>query len=188
MGGGESLESARVPKVIVVTGIMASGKSTVAQLLAEQFPRSVHVRGDWFRRIIVNGRAPMSPELSDDARAQLRMRHRLAAQAADAYAHEGFTVVVQDIVIGDLLAEFMSDIKSRPLALVVLAPNPAAVRLREAGRPKTGYVGGWTVDALDAWFRATTPRWGLWLDTSHQSPSDTVREVLARLEEAVISL
>jgi chloramphenicol 3-O-phosphotransferase len=187
MGGGEPVESARVPKVIVVTGIMASGKSTVAQLLAEQFPRSVHVRGDWFRRIIINGRAPISPELSDDDRSQLRLRHRLAAHTADAYAQEGFTVVAQDIIIGDLLGEFISAIKSRPLALVVLAPNPDAVRAREAGRPKTGYVGGWTVDELDAAFRATTPRWGLWLDTSHQSPSDTVREVLARLDEAVIT-
>jgi predicted kinase len=32
--------------VFVITGAMASGKSTVAQLLAERFDRAVHVRGD----------------------------------------------------------------------------------------------------------------------------------------------
>lgn len=32
------------PSVIVITGIMAAGKSTVAQLLAERLPRAPHVR------------------------------------------------------------------------------------------------------------------------------------------------
>jgi adenylylsulfate kinase-like enzyme len=42
--------------VFLVTGIQAAGKSTVAQALAEKFERSVHVRGDLFRRMMVNGR------------------------------------------------------------------------------------------------------------------------------------
>ncbi len=42
-------------RVIVITGAMAAGKSTVAELLASRFARSVHVRGDSFRRMIVNG-------------------------------------------------------------------------------------------------------------------------------------
>ena len=43
--------------VIVVTGIQAAGKSTIAQALAERLERSVHLRGDVFRRMIVSGRA-----------------------------------------------------------------------------------------------------------------------------------
>lgn len=42
--------------VVLVTGVMASGKSTVAQLLAERLPGSVHLRGDGFRQMIVSGR------------------------------------------------------------------------------------------------------------------------------------
>lgn len=30
------------PCIILITGVMASGKSTIAQLLAERFSRSVH--------------------------------------------------------------------------------------------------------------------------------------------------
>jgi chloramphenicol 3-O-phosphotransferase len=48
--------------VIVVTGVMAAGKSTVAQRLAERLPRAVHIRGDVFRRMIVTGRAEPTPE------------------------------------------------------------------------------------------------------------------------------
>lgn len=42
------------PCVVLITGVMAAGKSTVAQLLAESLPRAVHVRGDVFRRMIVS--------------------------------------------------------------------------------------------------------------------------------------
>lgn len=83
----------RNPRIILVTGIMASGKSTVAQLLAGQFERSVHLRGDIFRKMIVNGRREMQPDGEEEALRQLRLRYRLAAQAAETYAREGFTVV-----------------------------------------------------------------------------------------------
>ena len=48
-------------RVIVVVGIMAAGKSTVAEALARRFDRAVHLRGDVFRRMIVSGRAPITP-------------------------------------------------------------------------------------------------------------------------------
>ena len=44
------------PQVILITGNMAAGKSSVAQSLAERLPKSVHLRGDVFRRMIVSGR------------------------------------------------------------------------------------------------------------------------------------
>ncbi|WP_329202698.1 AAA family ATPase [Streptomyces sp. NBC_01435] len=43
------------PAVVLITGVMASGKSTVAQALAERLPRAAHVRGDVFRRMVVSG-------------------------------------------------------------------------------------------------------------------------------------
>ena len=46
--------------VVVITGIMASGKSTVAEALAKRFAKAVHLRGDIFRRMVVSGRAEMT--------------------------------------------------------------------------------------------------------------------------------
>jgi hypothetical protein len=46
-------------------------------------------------------------------------------------------------------------------------------------RPKSGY-GDWPVADLGAEFRAGTPRIGLWLDNSDQTPEQTVEEILAR--------
>jgi predicted kinase len=173
--------------IILITGIQAAGKSSVAQAVAERLDRSVHLRGDVFRKMIVNGRASMGPtDPSDEAVRQLRLRYRLAAQAADGYAGAGFTVVLQDIVLGGYLTEMVATIRTRPLYVVVLAPRPAVVAEREAARHlargKTAYKPGDEGPAeLDAHLRQETPGIGRWLDTSEQSLSQTVEELLARV-------
>lgn len=173
------------PKVVLVTGIMASGKSTVAQLLAERLPRSAHVRGDAFRRMIVNGGVDIVPEGGTAMDEELRLRYRIAAQVADEYVRAGFTAVVQDVVLGPSVPEFVGFLESRPVAVVVLAPRPEVVAEREGERPKSGYV-DWTVKELDDYLRAETPRIGLWLDTSDQTPDQTVDEILARMSGAIL--
>src|SRR5215475_11403827 len=100
--------------VILVTGIQAAGKSAVAQALAQRLDRSVHVRGDLFRRMVVNGRVEMGPaNPPPEAVRQLKLRYQLASAAADSYAHAGFTVVLQDIIIGSHLTEVVSALRSR---------------------------------------------------------------------------
>ncbi|MFE0592915.1 AAA family ATPase [Micromonospora echinospora] len=168
-----------IPSVVLITGIMAAGKSTVAELLARRLPRAVHLRGDVFRRMVVSGRAEMSATPSEEAWRQLRLRYDLAASAADTYAAAGFAVVCQDVILGPELAAMVDRIRHRPLAVVVLAPRPEVVAGRERDRPKKGY-GDWPVADLDAGFRADTPWIGLWLDTSDQTPEETVTEILTR--------
>uniref|UniRef100_A0AAU1U2I4 AAA family ATPase n=1 Tax=Streptomyces sp. NBC_00119 TaxID=2975659 RepID=A0AAU1U2I4_9ACTN len=172
--------------VVLVTGVMASGKSTVAQLLAERLPRSVHLRGDSFRRMIVSGREDFTPQPTAEGRAQLRLRYQASAAVADLYAQAGWTVVVQDVVLGEHLDTYLDAVTARPLYLVILAPRPEAVAAREAGRHKNGYGGPWTVDILDDALRRDTPLRGLWLDTSNQTPHQTVDQILADLATARI--
>jgi predicted kinase len=173
------------PRIILVTGIMASGKSTVAQLLSERFEKSVHLRGDIFRRMIVNNRKEIQPNAGKDEMDQLRLRYRLAAQSADTYFQAGFTVVVQDVVIGPMLNDFISFIQNRPLYVVVLCPNPSVVAQREAARLKKGY-GAWTVEGLDSVLRNETPRIGMWCDSSELTPEETVIEILTRLQDEAL--
>jgi hypothetical protein len=175
------------PRLILITGIMAAGKSTVAQRLAERLPKSVHLRGDLFRRMVVNGRAEMGFELSPEALEQLRLRYRIAATVAGLYLDASFTVVYQDIILGESLAEVAGYLQDQPLHIVVLAPSPAAVAAREAGRHKTGY-GGDAVEPFDHALRAETPRLGLWLDTSDLSVDETVDQILLHLDQARVRL
>ncbi|WP_132123694.1 AAA family ATPase [Actinocrispum wychmicini] len=164
--------------IVLITGIQAAGKSTVAQMLAARLPRSVHVRGDIFRRMVVNGRADMTPIASEEAVDQLRLRHRLTALTCDNYFRAGFTVIAQDVILGDNLAEMVALIEERPLHVVVLAPRPDVVTERERARAKSAY-GEWTPAMLDEGLRTSTPKIGLWLDTSEHTPEQTVAAIMS---------
>jgi len=187
----QPVEDAQSPfpagSVILVSGIMGAGKSTVAKLLAERFPRAAHVRGDAFRRMIVSGRSDMVPTADADALAQLQLRYCLAAMVADGYAEAGFTAVYQDIVLGEDLVQAPDRIRARPLFVVVLAPSPDAVLRRAEGRAKSSGYGEWTVEELDAMLRRT-PRIGLWIDSSEQTAQDTVEEIWHEAAAARVEL
>lgn len=171
----------------LLTGIQASGKSTVAEALARRLPApSVHVHGDQFRRWIVTGRAEMSPGAGAEAHRQLRLRHALTARVADGYAEAGFAVVVQDVVLGPHLGELITALRTRPLHVVVLAPRPEVAARRQAERDKDT-PDTWAAAALDEILRAGTPQRGLWLDTSELDVPATVDTILARADESRIS-
>lgn len=170
----------------LLTGIQASGKSTVAQELARRLPApAVHVHGDQFRRWIVTGRADLTPDAGAEAHRQLRLRHALTARVADGYADAGFAVVVQDVVLGPHLDAMIAALRARPLHVVVLAPRPEVAAQRQAARDKRT-PDEWTSAALDRVLRAETPRRGLWLDSSDLDTDATVAAILSRRAESVI--
>ncbi len=150
---------------------MGAAKSTVARLLAARFERGVHVDGDVFRRSIVSGRVATTLDPPPAALQQLRLRYRLAAAAADEYFRAGFTVVLEDVVAGELLGEYRTLIRSRPCHVVVLLPSVEAAAARASSSED---------DGLYEAFATATPRVGVWLDSSNQTPEQTVEEILAR--------
>jgi len=151
------------------------------------------VRGDLFRRMIVNGRADMGPaDPGPEAVHQLHLRYELAVDVADRYAAAGFNVVLQDIILGTDLARVVDRIRTRPVAVVVLAPRADVVRDRDYERRrrlgKVAYEPG-DQDAtdLDTVLRTGTPRLGLWVDTSNLSVEQTTDQILKHLDsEAVV--
>lgn len=178
MGGG----------VWLVIGVQGAGKSTVADLLAREFDPSVHLRGGQFYRWVVNGWVHHDDDRQFEGRRMLDLRYRLSAKVADEYCSEGFVSVVQDNIYGEHVVNWLTAVSARPRHLVVLRPTIEVARRRDESRHlATGKVayreGGDSVESLDALLYTTAKR-GLWLDTSNQTPEETVIEILDRRSEA----
>jgi predicted kinase len=172
-------------RIFLSSGIMAAGKSTIAQALAERLPRSVHLRGDLFRRMIVNGQEAITAENWPAAEAQINLRQDIATSVARTYADHGFTVCYQDVIVGADLPRVIELLHPDryPVHVIILEPSPAVVLQRDQARGKTGYR-DWTPDDLDHSLRNETPKLGLWLDTSNLTIEATVQTILDRQGDA----
>lgn len=170
------------PSILIITGVMAAGKSSVSQAIAETLPRSVHLRGDTFRKMIISGRADVSPEPSQDALEQLSLRYELARNACITYAGAGFSVIYQDVILGEYLTEVAKQLSKFSPGVVVLKPSDDVVETRDYHRSKSAYTDSWTPAKLSTLLNAT-PDIGLWLDTSQMSVAETAKYILDNLEQ-----
>ncbi|WP_194904344.1 AAA family ATPase [Catenulispora rubra] len=175
-------------RLIVVTGIPASGKTTVAAALAQRSTRAVVVDGDTIRAMVVSGYVDMARDPSEEALRQLRLRYQASLAVAHVYLQAGFDVVFNDNVLGPLLDELPGLVPCDQFHLVVLNPGPEVIRDRDREREKTAYTAeNGSFDWLREVLANETPRLGLWLDTSHQTPDESADVIIAKLDESLIS-
>ena len=166
--------------LFVISGVSAAGKSTVARLLARGFERGVCVPGDEIRAMMVSGLVDMRPGAEEEALRHLTLRYAGALAVADVFLKGGFDVVVEDVIIGPILRDFLALVPVPEFHLVFLDPDAAAIERRDRERNKFAYgPGRWSVDGLQAILREETDRIGLWLDTTGHSAEQTVAAILA---------
>ncbi|MET7282755.1 AAA family ATPase [Kribbella sp. NPDC005582] len=181
-----------MPKVVLVTGLQASGKSTVAPLLAARLgPPAATLDGDVFYHGVVAGAEVMTPNPTAEAVRQLELRYAASALVAQHYADNGFDFVASDIVLGEHVERWFDQLHGVDAYLVVLRPTVESIVERELGRGGNNSYRDWQNDgSLADAVRALgvgleeIPRRGLWVDTTGQTPEQTVDVILADLEKA----
>ena len=175
---GESVPHPDEPTLFVVSGTQGAGKSTVAQVLARRFERGAWVSADALQKMIVSGRRwPEGASMSADAERQLRLRLTNACLLGKSFVAAGITAVVDDLVIGTRLDDLLEELAGERFVFVMLTPRLDVIRAREGGRG-TALWAQW--EWLDDEIRTRTRRLGLWLDSSDQSPDQTVDAILER--------
>jgi hypothetical protein len=108
---------------------------------------------------------------------------------ADVFLSGGFDVVVEDVIIGSILREFLGLVPVPEFHLVFLDPDAAAIERRERERGCIAYgPGRGPLDGLQALLRQETDRIGLWLDTTAQSAEQTVEFILSNLDASRVRL
>jgi hypothetical protein len=139
--------------------------------------------------MVVSGRLDMRPGAGKEELRQLTLRYAGALAVASVYLRDGFDVVVEDVIIGPVLRDFLSLVPVPEFHLVFLDPDAAAIERRERDRTGTAYdPGRWSVSGLQALLREETDRIGLWLDTTRQSAEQTVEAILTDLNASRVHL
>jgi predicted kinase len=175
--------------LFVISGVPASGKTTVGRLLASRLGKAVCVPGDSIREMVVSGRADMRSGAGEAELHQLLLRYAGALAVARVYLEDGFDAIVEDVIIGPVLRKFLALVPVAELHLVVLNPDADAVAERDRGRVKTAYADDrWDIGELRDVLRFETARVGLWLDSSGLSAEQTVDQILADPRGSLVQL
>ena len=179
--------------IFVISGTQGAGKTTISALLADRFERGAHVSADTLQKMIVSGTEwpdavtvnRDNPNVVGEAGRQLRLRLHNMCLLGKSFLDHGFTAVLDDIVVGTRVHDVIDELAGTLFYFVLLMPDPETVRERERGRGSRLYEEWeWFTESI----AGTTPRVGLWLDTSHQTPDQTVDEIMARAwDEALVA-
>jgi hypothetical protein len=131
----------------------------------------------------------MSPRPVPEALRQLRLRYQASLAVEGAYLRAGFDVVLNDNILGEILLDFLALVPCEQLHLVFLDPDCDMILRRDRDREKTAYDARWRWDVgqLHQLLSEQTPRIGRWLDSSAQTPDQTVDTIFARLPESLVT-
>lgn len=118
-----------------------------------------------------------------EAASQLRLRLRHCCLLGRSFYDGGFTAVLDEIILGDRWTHLREDLAGCPFSLVVLAPRIDVVLQRDTARSQQTLGRAWAT-YLDAELRRTMAGTGYWLDTSDQTPEQSVEAILKDLSLA----
>jgi len=129
-----------MPPIFLIAGSPASGKSTIARLLAQRAAKGLHIPVDDLRTMVHGGVVHPGPVWSADLIEQMDLARKTAADMALHYHRAGFLVAVDDFFDPySGMVEYEALYSMEDFHRILLMPHPgiAIARLRER-QPHSG--------------------------------------------------
>jgi chloramphenicol 3-O-phosphotransferase len=136
------------PPIVVVSGQLAAGKSTIARAVLDRFPLGVHIDVDALREMVTSGLA--SPlDWSSETTRQFEVALEAAAVLAAVYHRAGFAVGIEGAFDPIVLDRRLAEAGLRDVVVGVILHPPLAVALaRNRGRTNKPFDPGILEEAI----------------------------------------
>ena len=168
-----------MPEVLILTGPPASGKSTVAQALAERYDRVAHIEVDVLRHFVTPTGFIAAGRPGFERQQALATRN--AASLARNFLEERFAVIIDDVVMDQAdLSAYVDALKPAAFAVhfVRLLPRLDVCLQRNAGREE-GRMLPERIEKVWRDFEAARAFAGATIDSSDLSPYATADRLQA---------
>ena len=170
-------------KIVLITGFAGSGKSTVGRLVAEHFSKSMHIKVDDLREMMVKGIEPPGEEITQEAYRQFQWARNTVIYMAQLYASQGVDIVIDDVCSPPNFAEQYAELFKNPLVHRVLL-FPKAPTLIERMKKRAGPWDPILVDAVPMVYSYLEPMpkdgW-IVLASGDWTIEQTVQEILSKI-------
>lgn len=172
-------------KIVFLTGAPASGKTTIARMLAKDSPKSIHIPVDQLREMMVSGiHLPGGGGWSDEATRQFQWARTSTGYMANLYASNGVDAFIDDVCVPQFFADQYAELFKNPAALrVLLMPSKDALieRLKKRAGPYDTHMMA-AIPLIYEYLEPMPKDGWIVLDSSEWSVEQTFQEVLKRID------
>ena len=163
-------------RIILISGIPGSGKTTVALALAEHFERCALIEGDVVQHVFTfKGCVGPMADPTRESQRQYRLRWKNCLDLAKNFYDAGFNVIIEQVAEPKWLEWFRDHLEGRPVSAITLLPRLEVALARDRDRLDKTVARQYAF--LDDWLRRRVV--GYTIDTSDLTVAQTVEQILA---------